>query len=134
MKKLAMLLFVLALCVPVVNAASIDLKTAGSFGALAGTGVTNAVAGTIINGDVGSYPTPSISGLLPADVNGILYPAAGAVVGQAKLDLVDAYDEVVGAVDAYTPTHCQDRKRENLRWIHRLLLQQLGRREPEGRP
>ncbi len=92
-----MLLFVLALCVPVVNAASIDLKTAGSFGALAGTGVTNAVAGTIINGDVGSYPTPSISGLLPADVNGILYAAAGPVVGQAKLDLDDAYTAAAGA-------------------------------------
>jgi hypothetical protein len=97
MKKLAMLLFVLALCMPVVDAASIDLKTAGNFGALAGSGVTNAVAGTIINGDVGSSPTPSISGLLPADVNGILYAAAGAVVEQAKLDLGDAYTAAAGA-------------------------------------
>src|SRR4030042_2950930 len=37
-------------------------------------------------------------------------------------------------IPVYTPTHCPDRKRENLRWIHRHLLQQLGRREPEGRP
>jgi hypothetical protein len=97
MKKLAMLLFVLALCVPVADATSIDLKTAGSFGALAGSGVTNAVAGTVINGDVGSSPTKSISGLLAADVNGILYPAAGAVVVQAKLDLGDAYTAAAGA-------------------------------------
>ncbi|HEY5504596.1 MAG TPA: ice-binding family protein, partial [Sedimentisphaerales bacterium] len=104
MKKLAILLSVLALCVPVASAApvNVDLGTAGSFGALAGSGVTNAVAGTIINGDVGSHPTPAVSGLLPGDVNGILYPAAGAVVGQAKLDLVTAYDVVVGAADGNT--------------------------------
>jgi hypothetical protein len=90
MKKLEMLLFVLALCVPAADAASIniDLGTAGSFGALAGSGVTNSVSGTVINGDVGSHPTPAIVGLLAADVHGILYPAAGAVVEQAQLDLV----------------------------------------------
>jgi Ice-binding-like/PASTA domain len=102
MKKLAMLLFVLSLCVSAADATSIDLKTAGSFGALAGSGVTNAVAGTIINGDVGSYPTPAVSGLLPGDVNGILYLAASPVVAQAKLDLVDAYNAAVGAVDGNT--------------------------------
>ena len=99
MKKLAMLLFALALCVPAADAASIDidLGTAGSFGALAGSGVTNSVSGTLINGDVGSYPTPAIVGLLAADVNGILYPAAGAVVEQAQLDLVAAYNAAAGA-------------------------------------
>jgi hypothetical protein len=100
MKKLAMLLFVLALCVSAqsdASAVNIDLGTAGSFGALAGSGVTNSVSGTLINGDVGSYPTPAIVGLLPADVNGILYPAAGAVVEQAQLDLVAAYNAAAGA-------------------------------------
>ena len=38
------------------------------------------------------------------------------------------------SAEEYTPTHCQDRKLANLRWIHRRLFQQLGRREPEGRP
>jgi|GEM_PF-1482446 len=101
MKKLAMLLFVLALCVPAADAApvNVDLGTAGSFGVLAGSGVTNAVSGTIINGDVGSHPTPAVSGLLSGDVNGILYLAAGPVVGQAKTDLVTAYGVVVGAAD-----------------------------------
>jgi hypothetical protein len=98
MKKLAMLLFVLALCVQAVDAASIDLGTAGSFGVLAGAGVTNAVDGTFINGDVGSSPTVAIDGLLTADVNGILYFAGGANVVQAKLDLVAAYNAAAGAM------------------------------------
>jgi hypothetical protein len=34
----------------------------------------------------------------------------------------------LSTVSHYTPTHCQDRKQANLRWIHRRLLQQLGRR------
>jgi hypothetical protein len=102
MKKLAMLLFVLAMCVPAVGAASIDLGTAGDFAVLAGSGVTNSTAGTVINGDVGSSPTPAIVGLLAADVNGILWPAAGAVVVQAKADLVDAYNEAVAATDGNT--------------------------------
>ena len=42
--------------------------------------------------------------------------------------------EILKNDEKYTPTHCQDRKQANLRWIHRRLLQQLGRREPEGRP
>jgi beta-lactam-binding protein with PASTA domain len=104
MKKLAMLLSVMALCVLVADAApvNVNLGTAGNFGVLAGSGVTNAVAGTIINGDVGSYPTPAVSGLLAGDVNGILYLAAGAVVGQAQTDLVTAYNVVVGAADGNT--------------------------------
>jgi hypothetical protein len=104
MKKLAMLLFVLSLCVPAADAVPvvIDLGTAGSFGVLAGSGVTNSVSGTIINGDVGSHPTPAIVGLLNADVNGIVYRAAGAVVEQAKLDLVAAYNAAAGAPDGNT--------------------------------
>jgi hypothetical protein len=79
------------------QATPISLGTAADFAVLGGSGVTNAVAGTVINGDVGSSPTKSISGLLPADVNGILYAAAGPVVIQAKLDLVNAYNAAAGA-------------------------------------
>jgi len=32
----------------------------------------------------------------------------------------------------YTPTHCQDKKLEFLRWIYHRLLRPLARREPEG--
>jgi hypothetical protein len=96
-KLLFICLLVLTLLPISAYAVSVDLGTAGSFGALAGSGVTNSVAGTIINGDVGSFPTPAIVGLLPADVNGILYPAAGAVVEQAQLDLTAAYNAAAGA-------------------------------------
>jgi hypothetical protein len=96
MKKLAMLLFVLALCVPASGATTIDLKTAGSFGVLAGSGVTS-TGFTVIYGDVGSFPTPSITGFPPGMVYGHLYRAAGAVVGQAKTDLLDAYNAAAGA-------------------------------------
>jgi len=103
MKKLAMLLFVLALCVQAADAASIsiDLGTAGSFGVLAGSGVTN-TGNTVIDGDVGSSPTPAITGFPPGEVNGILYRAAGPVVEQAKLDLVAAYNAAAGAADGNT--------------------------------
>jgi hypothetical protein len=104
MKKLAILLFVLALCVPARSDASsinIDLGTAGSFGVLAGSGVTN-TGNTIINGDVGSSPTPAITGFPPGEANGIIYRAAGAVVAKAKLDLVAAYNAAVGAADGNT--------------------------------
>ncbi len=95
-----MFLFVLALCVPAfgdANSINIDLKTAGNFGVLAGLGVTNNDGNTVINGDVGSSPTPAITGLLPGEVNGVLYSAASAVVDQAKLDLATAY---LAALDA----------------------------------
>lgn len=68
-----------------------DLKTAGNFAVLAGTGVTSADAGTTIVGNVGSSPTPAITGLLPIQVTGTLYTAANAVVGTAKTDLTAAY-------------------------------------------
>jgi hypothetical protein len=57
-----------------------DLKTAGNFGVLAGTGVTSTDAGTTIVGSVGSVPTPTINGLLASQVTGTLYTAANAVV------------------------------------------------------
>jgi hypothetical protein len=104
MKKLAMLLFVLALCVPALgdaNSINIDLKTAGNFGALAGSAVTN-TGNTVINGDVGSSPTSTITGFPPGVVNGTLYLAANSVVAQAKLDLGDAYLAARDALDGNT--------------------------------
>ena len=104
-KTLAMLLFVLALCVPAfgdANSINIDLKTAGNFGALAGSGVTNNDGNTVINGDVGSSPTPAITGFPPGEVNGVLYSAASAVVDQAKSDLTAAYLAALDAPDGNT--------------------------------
>jgi hypothetical protein len=103
MKKLAMLLFVLALCVPAADAAPvvIDLGTAGDFAVLAGSGVTSTGA-TVINGDVGSYPTPAIVGFPPGKVYGTLYRATNSATRTAKDDLVVAYNAVVAAPDGNT--------------------------------
>jgi hypothetical protein len=100
-KLLFICLLVLTLLPISAYAASVDLGTAASFGVLAGSGVTN-TGNTIINGDVGSSPTPAITGFPPGDVNGVLYRAAGPVVAKAKLDLLAAYNAAVGAADGNT--------------------------------
>jgi hypothetical protein len=68
-----------------------NLQTAGKFAVLAGAGVTSADAGTTIIGNVGSSPTPTVTGLLPIQVTGTLYTAANAVVNTAQTDLTAAY-------------------------------------------
>jgi hypothetical protein len=74
-----------------------NLKTAGNFAVLAGGGVTSADSGTTIVGNVGSSPTPAITGLLPIQVTGTLYTAANAVVTTAKGDLTAAYLDAKGS-------------------------------------
>lgn len=71
----------------------IDLGSAANFAILAGAGVTNTGVTTLIKGDVGSFPTATIAGLLPANVIGILYTVASPVVGQAKIDLTTALND-----------------------------------------
>ena len=73
-----------------------NLQTAGNFAVLAGAGVTSADAGTTISGNVGSSPTTTISGLVPAQVTGTLYTAGSAVVDTAKMDLTAAYLDAAG--------------------------------------
>jgi len=90
MKKLVTLLLVLVLCVTAFGS-GIDLKTAGDFGALAGSGITSSGLSIII-GNVGSSPTPAVNGFPPGVVVGTLYLADNAVTTQAKLDLTDAYN------------------------------------------
>ena len=68
-----------------------DLQTAGNFAVLAGSGVVSTDAGTTIVGNVGSSPTPSITGLLATQVTGTLFTAGSAVVDTAKTDLTAAY-------------------------------------------
>jgi Ice-binding-like len=75
---------------------TVDLGTAGQFGLLAGSGVTNASAATSITGDVGSSPTPSITGLTASQVHGILYTTSSPVTSQAQSDLTIAYNEAAG--------------------------------------
>ena len=73
--------------------ATISLGSAGSFGLLGGSGVTNAVAGTVVNnGNVGSAPTPAVTGFPPGVVNnGTLFTVADPVTAQAHADLQTAY-------------------------------------------
>jgi hypothetical protein len=73
-----------------------NLNTAGNFGVLAGAGVVSTDAGTTIVGNVGSAPTPTITGLLPIQVSGTLYTAANAATTQAQSDLTAAYLDAKG--------------------------------------
>jgi hypothetical protein len=74
--------------------APVGLGTAESFAVLAGTGVTN-TGPTEINGDLGTCPTPAITGFPPGIVNGMIR-AADAVACGAKDDLVIAYNDAAG--------------------------------------
>ena len=72
--------------------ASILLGSASSFGLLGGSGVSNTGSSLINNGNVGSSPTPAVSGFPPGVVNnGILYTVADPVTAQAHTDLITAY-------------------------------------------
>ena len=72
--------------------ASILLGSAGSFGLLGGSGVSNTGSSVINNGNVGSSPTPAVTGFPPGVVNnGILFTTADPVTAQAHTDLITAY-------------------------------------------
>ncbi len=73
--------------------AGIDLGSAGDFAILGGSGVSNTGTSTVITGDVGSFPTATINGLLASNVIGTLYTSADPIVGLAKDDLTAAYND-----------------------------------------
>jgi len=75
----------------------INLGTADKFALLGGSGITNVSAQTYIIGDVGSSPTPKITGLKQSQVKGHLYLKANPATAQAQKDLTVAYNEVAGA-------------------------------------
>jgi len=75
----------------------INLGTADNFALLAGSGITNVSAHTYIIGDVGSSPTPAITGLTQSQVKGILYLVADPATAQAQSDLTVAYNQAAGA-------------------------------------
>jgi hypothetical protein len=79
--------------------APVPLGTANSFVVLAGAGITN-TGKTTLNGNIGTFPTPSISGLSTVTLNGTNH-AADAVTQGAKKDLTTAYTTAAGA----GPTH-----------------------------
>lgn len=81
-------------------AMAVDLGAAGNFAALAGSGITFSGSGmTTLTGDIGSSPTPSITGLANLILTGNNH-AGDAITQQAKLDLATAYTTAAGR----TPT------------------------------
>jgi len=75
----------------------VGLGTADSFAVLAGAGVTN-TGPSVINGDLGTSPTPAVTGFGGAPngtVNGSIHQA-DAVAAQAQADLTTAYDNAAG--------------------------------------
>jgi hypothetical protein len=76
--------------------APVGLGAATSYAVLAGAGITNTGA-TTINGDVGTFPTPSETGFGTVTLNGA-DNAGNAVTQQAKTDLVTGYNTAAGAL------------------------------------
>jgi hypothetical protein len=82
---------------PVVGRAAtpaIDLATADNFAVLAGSGITN-TGPTTIDGDIGTFPTQTQSGLGSVTLTGT-NQAGNAVTQQAKVDLDTAYGVAAG--------------------------------------
>jgi hypothetical protein len=86
----------LAMTVPAaVQAAPVNLATAGPFAVLAGTTVTN-TGPSVLNGDLGVSPGTAIEGFtFPAVVNGATHEN-DEVAAQAQLDLTNAYNVAAG--------------------------------------
>ena len=79
-------------------AMSVDLGSASGFAVLAGSGVT--ITGpTTITGDMGTFPTATITGLANLVLAGVNH-ADDAIAQQAKVDLSAAYNSAAGR----TPT------------------------------
>jgi hypothetical protein len=76
---------------------TITLGTAATFGVLGGSGITNVSAQTLITGNVGSSPTPAVTGLLASQVIGTLYLNPSPATVQAQADLTVVYGEAVAA-------------------------------------
>ena len=74
--------------------AAVGLGTANSFAVLAGTGITN-TGPTTITGDIGTFPTTSVSGTTSLTLTGTNH-AGDSVTQGAKADLVTAYTTAAG--------------------------------------
>lgn len=81
-----------------VSLSSVDLGTASRFAVLAGSGITvaGAVNTTTITGDIGTYPTPAITGLGNVVLNGANQTADAGLMLIAKNDLNTAYNDAAG--------------------------------------
>jgi Ice-binding-like len=86
--------------------ATVDLGSDSSFAVLAGSGITvaGAVNSTTINGDIGTFPTTSITGLANVILNGA-NQAGNSVTQNAQNNLVSAFNDAAGraATMTYAP-------------------------------
>ena len=73
---------------------AVGLGTADSFAVLAGTGITN-TGPTTITGDIGTFPTATITGLTSLTLSGTNH-AGDSVTQGAKTDLTTAYTTAAG--------------------------------------
>ena len=74
--------------------APVDLGTAGSFVVLAGAGVTN-TGPTALSGDLGTCPTPAITGFPPGAISMGTIHADDALACAAQSDLTTAVEPPV---------------------------------------
>jgi hypothetical protein len=86
--------------------AKVDLGTATPFSVLAGAAVTN-TGDTVLGGDLGTSPTPAITGFPPGVAKGTTH-AADAVADQAQRDLTTAYNSAAGRAATTTYTEPTD--------------------------
>src|SRR5271169_637119 len=94
MKKLSLLLLWLTFSICLM-AQPVPLGTAGNFGVLAGSAVTNTGATAII-GNLGVSPGTAVSGFPPGTVSGGSHVGIDPVAVQAHTDLIAAYLNAAG--------------------------------------
>ena len=98
------LVWAVALVLPRREAAAqmVDLGSASGFAVLAGAGITLGASGTTtIAGDIGSYPTATITGTENLDLDGTNH-GGDAVTQAAKIDLAFAYAAAAGRAPTTT--------------------------------
>jgi hypothetical protein len=102
MKKfITIYLIVTVVAIGTAQATIVDLGTAADFAVLGGSAVTNTGTSTF-TGDVGSSPTPAVSGITPEMVTGILYLAADDATAAAHTALMAAYTAAHDATGGVT--------------------------------
>jgi hypothetical protein len=79
------------------DAIKINLGTAEKFGLLGASGITNVSVHTFIIGDVGSSPTPTVTGIKPSQVKGQLFLKSSPVTAAAQRGLTTAYNQAAAA-------------------------------------
>jgi len=97
MTLVIMVVMATPLTMAVTNMVTVALGSTARFITLAGAGITfsGSSNSTTINGDIGTYPTTTITGLGNVFLNGVNH-AGDAITQTGKVDLVTAYNDAVG--------------------------------------